>query len=412
MSVNKIALLVNFQHNTYLFNIMRALSQAFLDEGVDTQIVDCGKKPEGIKEQLENLKPDFIFEINRTRWQTQAAIPEDIPHVAWIQDAWREPRGGELPQLHYTDQNFGGSELIYTLVDPEYFGFTHHLEQGVWGRLHTGIDPRIHHAKPEVEAVSNSAAICGYIPMPLHVMNTEFLQNAMAWNNGKKMRVDQMANFMLNKAKVSVCQHSYPQLHQLMVDEINRYLDIQITVEEHIASMDRIPYIQLLDTEMPRINDRLALAGATLEAGLDLEIYGHEFWRYWPKFASYYKTNLRWGSDLAEIYRRTQFNVHNGCFGMHSRVLECMGSGGSIFVCTGRFNDTEYDIRRHFTPGEHYVPFDIETAADTFSQWRGQDKALHDIAMNAAEQTRQHHTWRHRAQEILSDMTAVQHMYQ
>jgi len=49
----------------------------------------------------------------------------------------------------------------------------------------------------------------------------------------------------------------------------------------------------------------------------------------------------------------------------------------------------------------------METAAETFSEWRGRDAALRDIAMNAAEQTRQHHTWRHRAQQILADVSAV-----
>ncbi|MBV8048820.1 MAG: hypothetical protein JO171_16855, partial [Paludibacterium sp.] len=62
MSINKIALLVNFSRNSYLFNIMRALSQAFLDEGVETQLVDAGKEPEEVKALLEELKPDFIFE--------------------------------------------------------------------------------------------------------------------------------------------------------------------------------------------------------------------------------------------------------------------------------------------------------------------------------------------------------------
>ncbi|MBV8645968.1 glycosyltransferase [Paludibacterium sp.] len=408
MPINNIALLVSFSRNGYLFNIMRALAQAFQDEGVETQWVDAGQAPEEVKAQLEALKPDFVFEINRTRGQTPDAFPEGMLHVAWIQDGWREPnKQEELPQLHYSDPRFGGSALIYTLVDPTYFGFSHHLTQGVWGRLHTGIDPRVHHVKPEVKAEPGRAAICGHIPMPLHVMNMESLQHVMAWNNGRKLHFDYMANFLLNKVKASICQLSFPQLHQIIADETSRYLGIDFTAADLVGEMDQTPFLQLLDTEMPRVNDRLALANATLAAGLSLQIYGTSFWRYWPTYLPYYQGNLRWASELADVYRRTSFNVHNGCFGMHSRVLECMGSGGSIFVCTGRFDDPEYDIRRHFTPGEHYVPFDMETAAETFSEWRGRDAALRDIAMNAAEQTRQHHTWRHRAQQILADVSAV-----
>lgn len=407
MSVNKVVLLVGFSSHPYLFGMMRALSGAFLQEGVETQLVNADDEDQVVRKRLEALKPDFVFETNRTRNQNRNAIPDGVMHIAWIQDGWRERKPFERKQLHYTDPAFGGSDLIYTLIDPLYFGFSYHLQQGNWGRLHTGIDPNIHRPVDGEQAVPDSAAICGYIPLPPHTLSPQLFKHVLAWNDNRRLYFDYMNDFLLNKARISVGQYGYREIHQVIADEMSRYLDISVSAEDVATSLDQTGILQHLDTEVPRINDRLTLGEAALAAGLDLSVYGSDQWLYWPRFAPYYRGNLRWAQDLAAAYRATRFNLHNGCFGMHSRVIEAMGCGASVFVSTGKFDDVEYDIKRHFVPGEHYIPFDMESAADTFASWRGRERELDEIGRNAAEQTLQHHTWQHRAREILADVSSL-----
>lgn len=407
MYINKIALLANFNRNRYIFNIMRSLCAAFHAEGIETQLVNTGQDSKALNTQLEELKPDVLFEINRTKWQRKESIPDEMVHIAWIHDAWQERTPDEPYQLHYRDPQFGGSQLIYTLCDPGYFGFTHHLQQGTWGRLHTGIDPGIHRAASNNCVQPNSASICGYIPLPVDTLIPHLTQQVIGWNQGKKITVQHMADFLLDKAQVSVCQHTYPDIHQLIAAEMSRYLDTEITPELLTGSMGNLPHFYLLDTELPRITDRLRVGKAIISAGLDLAIYGSDTWKLWPALADCYQKYLHWGQDLASVYQHTQFNVHTGCFGMHSRVLECMGSGGAIFVCTGRFNDSEHDISRHFVPNEHYIPFTLDNAQDTFASWKNQGSRLQNIARNASVDTHKSHTWRHRAQEILADVATL-----
>ncbi|BEV72214.1 MULTISPECIES: glycosyltransferase [unclassified Paludibacterium] len=408
MAISKVVLLHSFSTHPYMAGMLRSLASAFSCEGVETLAVDSDLDDEAIYKELSTLKPDFIFEINRTKNQSRAAIPEEIPHVAWIQDGWRERRPHERKQLHYTDPNFGGSLLTYTLIQPDYFGFSHHLLEGVWGRLHTGIDPNMHYPRPEITPVPNTAAICGYIPLPLHATNPAVMRHALGWNNGKKLCVDRVADFLLTKAKVSVCKHSFSDMHDLIASQFRDYLQIDISGAQLATSMDQTAVLHTLDTEMPRINDRLAIGDMAVAAGLDLAIYGSSQWLYWPKFVPYYRRNLRWQQELAQVYRETQVNMHNGCFGMHSRVLEGMGCGAPMFVCTGRFDDTEHDIKRHFQPGEHYIPFTIEEGVETLRHWCAQPARLREIGMNAAEEAHARHTWRHRVQEVLSDISSLQ----
>ncbi|WP_338621131.1 glycosyltransferase [Paludibacterium sp. THUN1379] len=407
MALSKVVFLSGSSSLPHTLSMYRSLAAAFQQEGIEAIMVDADQDDATVRQSLESCKPDFIFEINRTRNQSLKAIPVDIPHIAWIQDAWRERRPTESKQLHYCDPLFGGSDLTYTLIQPDYFGFSHHLQQGVWGRLHTGIDPLIHRPGDRDETVADTAAICGYIPPPLHAMESAFVRTALCQSNGLTLRVDQVAEYLLHEAKVSICRHTFPQVHALITARINECLGTHIGVDVLLAALGQSATLQLLDTEIPRITDRMALGHLALKAGMTLSIYGSKEWQYWPTFSPFYRQNLHAAQDLAQVYRQTQFNLHNGSFGMHARVLEGMGCGSAMFVHTGCFDDTEFDIKRHFSPGEHYLPLSIEQGAETLRYWRERRSQLRDIGLRAAEEVRLRHTWRHRAREILSDWMSL-----
>jgi len=402
MSIQKVVLLTQFS-NEYLQDMCSALARGFLQEGIDARLINAEEKPDAVRKQIDELHPDMIFEINRTRNQNKQLIPDEIIHIAWIQDAWFNNGSGKPKQLHAYDPNFGGSDITYTLLSPSYFGLEHKQNEGIWGCLHTGIEP--YHFYPTDEPViENSAAICGYIPDPPQYMKVRGYP--LAWNQaGRQYMSDRMVNYLLNDAKVSTSKHSYTDIHNLMAAEMSRDLGCEIHGDQIARSLDQCWLMLYMDTELPRLNDRINLARAAHKSGLDLQIYGYEGWLLWAEFALDYRGNLRWKSDLAQVYRHTQFNLHNGAFGMHSRVLDCMASGGSIFVSTGRYADN--DIQHHFVDGEHYIATEIETWADTLASWRGRSKELRAIGHNAAEEVLKHHTWRHRAREIIADLESL-----
>lgn len=409
MPVSRAVLLVGHSHEL-LFEMALGLADGFTQEGVEVRIVNAEECDTTVRCRIEGLCPDFVFEFNRTRNQSPNLIPQEIKHIAWIQDAWWQGGMGQdkvYPrQLHYTDPQFGGSTLIYTLLDPQYFGFSHHLQQGVWGILHPGVESTYFY--PQAGIVRpDSATICGYIPTPLTDVSEEAKQFILAWHQDKTVTYGYLVDYLFNTAKISVGKHGYRDIHALMTAEINRYLGCHLAEDTFSQSLDKTGMMLLLDTEIPRIRERLQLADAALQAGLNLSIYGTHTWQRWPKYKPYYRGCLRWRRYLAQAFRQTQFNLHNGAFGMHARVLSCMASGGSIFVCTGCFDQKGFDIERHFVAYEHYIPFTLDHAAQTFASWRGRSKELVDIGMNAAEQTLKHHSWRHRAREILDDLAVV-----
>lgn len=397
MSVQKIVVL-NHYNNEYLHDMSSALVRGFLQEGVDARQVNADESDENIRRKIEKLRPDMVFEINRTRNQSAQLTPEGVLHVAWIQDAWMNSGTGKPKQLHCYDPNFGGSDIIYTMIEPNYFGLGKQFNHGVWGSLYPGIENDIFHPNNE-KASPDSAAICGYIPDPPHMVQIKGI--ALAWNNGQQYLSERMADYLLYQAKISINTHSYPEIHNIMAAEMSRALGCELTGEQFAKPLDKSWLLMYLDTELPRIVDRLAMARAARDAGLDLSIYGPDNWLVWPEFVPNYRSRLTWKVDLAQVYRQTEFNLHNGAFGMHSRVLDCMASGGCIFA-----NDTQ-DIRQFFRSGEHYVSYETGALPETLAYWRGRHKEIQEIGQNAAAELSSRHTWQHRAQEILGDLESL-----
>lgn len=144
-----------------------------------------------------------------------------------------------------------------------------------------------------------------------------------------------------------------------------------------------------------------------MNAGLKLELYGPSSWLEWAQFRPHYRTNLLWPRELAQIYRRSQFNLHNGAFGMHSRVLEAMSCGGAVFANHTSLDDSGQDLPQQFSDGEHFVAYQPDSVGDTLAYWKDRGNALRDIGMNAAETIRRRHQWHHRAEQILKDLSEL-----
>lgn len=412
--INKVLLLVTAR-NDYLFDMMQSLAHGFIQAGVDARLLYCEGKIGDLRDKIDTLKPDAIFEVNRTRNQNRALVPPEVRHIAWIHDAWLNAgqKGGRI--LHRIDPDFGGSDITYTLLKPEYFGLDHLLGQGVWGMLHSGVDTDCFHPGHEVRPPDRSACLCGYLPPPLQDLNVS--KGVLAKSDNHCVMVGEMCHHLIEEIQVTHHKYSCADIHQILNEELARRFEAPLPMHDFLRALGVSPLptgalLQLFDTEIPRMIDRLALTRGAIRAGLDLSIYGPAYgWARWPEFHPYYKGHITWRQDLARIYRGTRFNLHNGAFGMHSRVLEAMGCGASVFVNQTGFDDAQTDIRKFFSPGEHYVSYDFDTLDDTLAMWKARPDDLAAIGRNAAEEILRHHTWRHRAEEILNDLeyTVGQH---
>lgn len=391
--------------NIYYFSQVLSLMKGFHQVGVDCQLLDIATA--SLEGRLEELQPSIVFEINKTRNQWMGKIPQEAMHIAWVQDAWFFDEAKNGKSLHRNDVNFGGSELVYFLLHPRYFALEERLGSFMaWGELFAGVDEDVFSLQEQGAVVDDAASLCGYIPSPVSKWQSIWGENIVSGGGGRNVSVGYLIERLMEYHKVSISKHTTDDIHQIILDEVCQVLDRQVSLDELMAIFGDHWLLLLLDTELPRIPDRYQLAKAALSNGLSLDIYGPSQWLHWPEFKDSYRKNVLWARQLAEIYGKSQFNLHNGAFGMHSRVLESMAVGGAVFV-----NHSEHarggDIHQHFSAGEDFILYETDKIDDTIAWWKGRKQQLREIGVAAAEKISRKHLWRHRAQQILADVTQL-----
>lgn len=399
MNKCKIVILCDSE-NRYLYNMCISLMKGFHKNGTTCQLLDASKSVPQLNNEIDQLSPDAIFEINRSRGQCPLQIPNSCIHICWLQDAWFVNSDTGQKQLHRSDPRFGKSNIIYSLLDPSYFGIK--MEKNDWKILHPGADTDLFFPDLNTNSTKNLATICGYIPKPIKPTG-EMRQQVIAQYNNKKATIADLIFNLANINKVSISTHTVNDIHNIITNEINRILGTCITVNDMLSCFDSHWTLLLLDTELPRIPDRLKAANGALQAGLSLELYGPNQWLAWPSISRHYRKNLSWANDLSEVYQKSQFNIHNGAFGMHQRVLECMSSGGTILVNKTEF-DQKNDVQSYFKEGEHYISYHPDSITDTLAEWSGRHSMMKEIGLNSSKHVATFHSWEVRAGTILNDI--------
>lgn len=401
--IRKLTLAIPNRDDYYL-NIALGMMKAFAQRGVECLIADDASEPESFRRHLGENRPDAIFEINRTRNQSGDLIPRDIPHIAWLQDMRCHGR------LHCADRQFGGSEIVYTLLHPENFGLdpADH-PQAKWRVLQTGVDPDIFH--PDDSALkSRQFAFCGYLPLLVPGGFEDSVPFVAA--NGRTLTLGEMRNCLLVEHQAGIGKLNLPDVHRLILDRINATFGSDLSLAQfhelfgQPESFGGWPFLLYLDTELPRIPERTRLIDAAIRLG-DLEIYGPQSWLGWPNYRPYYRRMLAWRSELADIYRTTRINLHNGAFGMHSRVLECMASGGAIAVNATDFDDRGQDIGANFEEGTHYIRYDFANVDEVLASHAADPERLAAMGREAARAVNARHLWQHRIDTILADIATL-----
>ncbi|PXX44372.1 glycosyl transferase family 1 [Aquitalea magnusonii] len=404
---DRLILLVN-SRASYYFSLGLSLLKGFQQVGVDCKVIDWANGEAVVVAEIARLQPTVVFEINKTRNQS-GIIPSEVIHIGWIHDSWYiDDRSGDK-KSHCYDQNFGGSEITYFLLNPEYFALESRLGGLLsWSLLKTGVDIDQYYPCDTITNES-AASICGYIPEPLSVYD-EFLGMSVLSCSGKSpVTAGYLIDRLMNYYKVSVAKHSVRDVYHFITTELNQKLGLNVDDDFVIKHFGNHWLLLLMDTELPRMNDRFAVAEGVVSAGLQLSIYGPGQWERWPKFKPFYKRNLCWSSELADVYRATRFNIHNGALGMHSRVLDIMACSGVVFVNKNSHGNVD-DIESNFTAGIDYIEYEMESISDDLSFWIGREKQLVEVGRSALEKVRTGHQWKHRALQILTDINELRHI--
>jgi hypothetical protein len=331
---------------------------------------------------IDNYKPDIVMEMDRFRDQIPN-FDEPIRHVAWILN--------HVVFGRRVTENATGSFAVYMVTDPVVTGFEN-LEPGSYGYLLPACDPTVFHPRHLDPFFDFTLIGHLYGPLRPEVLNTSIQINDQPIGTIGDLVDEFMASDIWH--------------WKLDSRQIDDFIIGFFAHRGYHIDQEKIPgnIRYVLDEYMIRLKDRKRVADGLLAVSPNVGFFGNPEWREWPELEPYYYGTLFRPSNLVDTICRTRLNVHNGPLTMHMRVMEVMGCGMPLLVNRSLWDSQPCGIESHFTPNEHYIPYDLDKIEEVAA------KALRDkawcmaIAEAGHRRVMEAHTWRHRAAFLLEDL--------
>jgi Glycosyl transferases group 1 len=331
---------------------------------------------------VDNYKPDIVLEIDRFRDQIPN-FDEPVRHVAWVFN--------HIVHGRRVTENATGSSAVYMVTDPMVTGFEH-LDPGSYGYLMPACDPTTFYPR-RLDPFFDFTMI-GHLYGPLRA---DTLDTVIQVDGQPIGRIGDLVDEFM----ASDIQH-WKQDNRQVDDFIIEFFAQRGYGINRKGIPGNIRYV--IDEYMIRLKDRKRVADGLLAVSRDVGFFGNPEWAEWPEFNPYYYGTLNRPNSLADTICRTRVNIHNGPVTMHMRVMEVMGCGMPLLVNRSLWDSKPCGIESHFTPYEHYIPYDLDAIEEVAA------KALRDeawrvkIAEAGHRHVLAHHTWRHRAEYLLRDL--------
>jgi len=340
------------RNDEYNHRMATGLASGFKELGKEVSYVGkrTGRYPVNVQ---------VLIEINGQREKQK-----NVKHVTWIQDP---------------GQKDIDSDLVFFIHRPEAIGYKN---PPPYSLLYTGFNPVEFRPVPHFDFL-----MVGYIPQP-----------TPAWAYSLQAFKDHHTPLHVVIPRFTELFRDYnsPILESNWGHVKNVICKIrkELGLEDDWEYDPSWPADAFLQEYIPRTMDRYVCVWAALQLTKSLKIYGIADWAQYNEFAPYYCGENWSEADLQANYKAAKLTLHtnvNG-FGMHSRVIDCMGAGGTVFALETPDDKLEGGIASCFEPFVDYIPFNftnIETA------WTKK------VGGSARDKIYQSHLWRHRALEIL-----------
>ncbi|MBD9362047.1 glycosyltransferase family protein [Methylomonas fluvii] len=336
----------------------------------------CGLLDEAdLLQWINNYNPQLIFEMNRPRGDI-SFLPRHIVHICWVVDFNGRP---------ITD--FNGSDITY-LFGPKW------IEKFPFNSFYRWFGPGACEQEyfPEACEFKYQSSFIGHIPRP--------------WSPGELSR-----NISSNDKRL-LFSEVLPELEKNFIEFKSRlkipedYVDILYDIAENVFGSEVVLDNVLkydLSGRLIRLLNRQQLLDKILDI-TNLAIFGPANWLEWPNYKNCYHRFLETSEEMRWVYCRSRFNFHENGNGMHFRVMDCMASGGLIFIPKGEYDDRTGGIKNFFMSDKHYVEFDIGDLEDKYQFYVNNPRQAQKIRYSAAVIIRENHTWTHRVKSILDDL--------
>jgi hypothetical protein len=158
--------------------------------------------------------------------------------------------------------------------------------------------------------------------------------------------------------------------------------------------------------EYPRYKDRLILFELIkkLDSRYQKIIAGPNWKNYFPEF-SYVKDP----KDEIEIFSQSKLTVHNNThgLGLHPRIFECLAHGSFPLMHDTPHRSEEGALNLALEPDRHFGLYSRENFHQVAESWITNTEKRRKGIIEAQKIVEKSHSWRKRAQQIISDLNEL-----
>lgn len=373
-------LIIQIPLPTFLYiNMAFSLRAALMRRGIEVHIQLAGLSADAERALLSAFRPDVIFSINDSRSEVCREHP-DIRFITWVQD---NQFVGEDMSNRFADAET--DDIVYFAGGRQASVFNVGSRYQI-GSLYFAAEP-VPETLPESPLLSETSMI-GFQPT-IEILN---------------------AVFMLPNGRHFHRRDYFQFLHLLQEDSVDFPLEMLDQIVDTFLGMygcsagdiDPPEALHIYKEELIRASNRLRLVQHVLQQGFSCRIFGPGTWAEWPEVSAHYCGEAPTIEDARAIYRSTAFNLHNGGI-THPRVYDCLAARGGLLLTNRSMHG---DAFNEFEPGVHYIEGNLSEMAQLMRHYQENREAATRIREEAYRLVCAHHTWDHRAAEILADLGA------
>jgi len=320
------------RQTTYLKHAAEDLARSFGEQGSLCRVLMERDDSTVVSEStnlraIEDFDPDLILTINYTRSALGNAVPRDIPHVCWIQDAMG----------HLFDRDVGSSigelDFMVGMVKPELIKrFGYPIDRSKWmpmvaSRLKFASASTEHQFDSEIAWVTHQSE-------PPEVLRDRLVAEMQIHAPDAADRfaavLDAIETVILNKPTAFV----FTEIHRLVDDAFfpAGIPDGAQGLRSNLLNTKVIPYAERVFRHQVA---RWAAEIAT-RRGWRFKLYGNG-WADHPQLSSFAAGPIEHGEALGACYRGSIVHLHASINQVvHQRVSECLLSGGLPLCRTAR----------------------------------------------------------------------------
>jgi hypothetical protein len=145
---------------------------------------------------------------------------------------------------------------------------------------------------------------------------------------------------------------------------------------------------------------------ALANAGVSIAVYG-KHWAAFPELAPFAHGAADNGEALNLLHNRSKICINNSALvSFHMRALEIMASGAFMLSRRIPLDHDLMPITELFTEGNEVALFDETNLVEQVTYYLAHDEVRNSMAQAALHNLRQHHTYRQRAEQLLTEIEA------